>query len=270
MTNQDLGKLEIAAPGEWALKKILGPVFAEIGDDLKRLYVTGRDKLLEVSIRKIDDIDDGRVANLRVARDVLLSGPFAEGDVCAEYFGGALASSRSVDGVDDSCVPFVAVIKSLAASQLRLHYIVYSTLQRLLNRHQPRLNVGNSSEIHEASFYMTGVDIQFDHSIPYDVDLNILWQNGLLHSYEARIEQSGKMILPWIMVRPSTFGVMLYAAAHNRMDAWKDYAQSDFGSLEGIARPVCYATDLASLKSMTGLLPPEHNDDRERFEEGRN
>lgn len=194
MTDRDPGKLEIAAPGEWALRKILGPVFSEIGDDLKRLYVTGRDKLLEASIRKIDDIDDGRVANLRVARDVLLSGPFAEGDICAEYFGGVLASSRSVDGADDSCIPFVAVVKSLATSQLRLHYIVYSTLQRLLNHHQPHLNVGNSSEIHEASVYMTGIDIQFDHSIPYDVDLNVLWQKGLLHRYEAGIEKSGKMI----------------------------------------------------------------------------
>lgn len=95
MPNPDPGKIEMAAPVEWALRKILGPVFSEIGDDLKRLYMTGRDKLLEASIGKINDIDDGRVANLRVARDVLLSGPFAEGDVCAEYFGGVLASSRS-------------------------------------------------------------------------------------------------------------------------------------------------------------------------------
>ena len=81
-------------PFEWALQKVLGPTLDEIGEDFRRVYATGRERLVGAARRKIDDLEDGQVANRRVAMDVLVHGALASGDeVCAEYFGGLLAAS---------------------------------------------------------------------------------------------------------------------------------------------------------------------------------
>lgn len=85
----------------WAGKKLLGPTFDTIGDDLQKLYAAGRDRIIGRAAAKVDDLDDGRRANLRVARDVLWNGAFSESEVCVEYYAGLLAASRSVDGLDD-------------------------------------------------------------------------------------------------------------------------------------------------------------------------
>ena len=60
-------------------------------------------------MNKLDIVgrDDGKQANLGVSRDVLWNGAFSTESICAEYFGGILASSRSEDGKDDSAIPFV-------------------------------------------------------------------------------------------------------------------------------------------------------------------
>ena len=119
-------------PGEWALKRLLGPTFDLIGQDLSRLYAKGRDRIVRAAKRKTPDLDDGKAANLRVARDVLWNGAFADDEVCAEYFGGLLAGSRSEDGKDDRGLPFVDIVRSLSSSQLRLHYVLCHALSNVL------------------------------------------------------------------------------------------------------------------------------------------
>ena len=42
-------EISLAIPGEWVLKKLLGPEFGEIGDDLKSLYAAGRDKIVNAA-----------------------------------------------------------------------------------------------------------------------------------------------------------------------------------------------------------------------------
>jgi hypothetical protein len=107
-------KIAIAVPGEWALQKVFGPALTEMGEDLKKLYAKGRDKLISAAFWKVRNPDDGKQANIRVTRDVLWNGAFTEDEVCAEYFGGILASSRSEDGKDDDAIQFVDAIKSLS------------------------------------------------------------------------------------------------------------------------------------------------------------
>lgn len=152
----------IALPGEWAVKKLLGPVLSEIGDDIKRLYAAGRDRILTTAINKIDDIDDGKTPNLRVTRDVLWNGAFSEDKVCAEYFGGILASSRTDDGKDDSSIQFVDVIKSLSAKQLRLHYVAYYALNKLLIQKERDINVGQGTEIQSVEIWMESLELASD------------------------------------------------------------------------------------------------------------
>jgi hypothetical protein len=66
-----------------------------------------------------------------VARDVLWNGALTNDEVCAEYFGGILASSRSEDGSDDGVIYYVDVIKSLSSKQLKLHYVIYNSFNKL-------------------------------------------------------------------------------------------------------------------------------------------
>src|SRR5437870_5762225 len=94
-------------PFEWAVKKVLGPVLQEFGDDIKKLYAKGRDSILNAAYKKITNPDDGKRANLRVAHDVFSNGVFTDDEVCAEYFGGILATSRSDEGKDDAAIQFV-------------------------------------------------------------------------------------------------------------------------------------------------------------------
>ena len=58
-------EIAFAVPGEWAVKKVFGPALTEIGEDLKKLYARGRDKLIAAAYRKVRNPDDGKQANLR-------------------------------------------------------------------------------------------------------------------------------------------------------------------------------------------------------------
>ena len=114
--------------GEWALEKAFGPVLTEIGEDLKRLYAVGRDKILIAGYKKIKNKEDGRKANLRVAQDVFWNGAFTDDEICAEYFGGILAASRSEDGKDDSAIEICErhQINVIATIAITLLYILWS------------------------------------------------------------------------------------------------------------------------------------------------
>ncbi len=111
--------------------KLLGKTAETISDDIANLYKVGRDKIFATAVRKTANMNDGKIANLRVARDVFFNGSFTDEAICAEYFGGILASSRSVDGKDDIGVFYTDIIKSLSSSQLKLHYIIYHSLNKL-------------------------------------------------------------------------------------------------------------------------------------------
>ena len=246
MTDSPEKGIAIALPGEWAIRKLLGPVFSEIGDDIKRLYAAGRDRILTNAFNKIDNIDDGKTPNLRVTRDVLWNGAFSEDAICAEYFGGVLASSRTDDGNDDSSIQFVDAIKSLSAKQLRLHYVAYYALNKLLIQKMRHINVGQGSEIQKVEIWMASVELASVHDINIDTDPNALWRHGLLHEYKiASVDLDGKT-LPYTMVKPTTFGVMLYAAAHNNIKQWRNFCTVDLGSFDGTIPPDAYATDLSS------------------------
>ena len=51
------------------------------------------------------------------------------------------------------------------------------------------------------------------------------------------------------MVKPTTFGVLLYATAHNKMDHWRTFPKFDFGDFEDVSPPKIYANNLEELKN---------------------
>jgi len=252
-------KLSIALPGEWALQKAFGPVLTEVGEDLKKLYAKGRDRLVSVAYRKIPNPDDGKQANLRVTRDVLWNGSFTEDEVCAEYFGGILASSRSDTGKDDDAIQFVDVIKSLSARQLHLHYVIYNCLNKLLVADGQPVNVAMGTQLGPKQVWFSVEELLVDLKLRFDTDLNILHRQGLLYQYRYDYHKLGKTRgFSYVSANPTTFGVLLYAAAHNKLDQWHSFPQEDFGNFPNIMLPTDYAATLDDLLKKVGLLetPP--------------
>ena len=137
----------VIAAGGYVGTKLFGSALASMGDDINKLYAKGRDKIVEMAIKKVGNPDDGKKVNLRSARDVLWNGAIADDEVCTEYFGGMLAAARSEDGKDDAVVNYVDTIKAMSARQLELHYVIYKAWQSLLISAPTAINVGQGSEV---------------------------------------------------------------------------------------------------------------------------
>ena len=244
----------IALPGEWALRKVLGPTLEEFGEDLKALYSKGRDNIIAAASRKIKNSEDGKRANLRVARDVLWNGAFTDDEMCAEYFGGVLAASRSEDGTDDDAIQFVDVIKSMSSSQLRLHYIIYNRLNHNFVSTRRKINVGQGSEIQRCEIWFSTVEMEEHLRLRLDRDPNVLHRMGLLWQYKTDNFVKNNRTMPYFMVSPTVFGVLLYAAVHNKLGEWRAFNSIDFGELDGLKTPKYASETKEGLAIAAGLI----------------
>jgi len=231
-------------PGEWAVKKLLGPTLDTMGGDLDKLYSIGRDKILSVGIRK-SNIGDDKKANLRVARDVFWNGSFTDEAICAEYFGGILASSRSIDGKDDAGIFYADIIKSLSSSQLRLHYTIYRSFNKLwleMPEDKQRPNTGMMAETGKYNIWFSTFELQ-QMGIDIDKDLIALYNKGLVGSgYEAlghKLNENTEV--QYTKVGPTTLGIQLYAVAHNKLKNWRKLPLEDFGDFPDISAPMFFA-----------------------------
>ena len=248
-------KVAIALPGEWALQKAFGPVLTEIGEDLKRLYAAGRDRILTIAVKKIANLDDGRRANLRVTRDVLWNGAFTDDEVCAEYFGGLLAASRSIDGKDDGAIPFVDVIKSLSAKQLHLHYATYNCLNKLLLQHKGGVNIGLGSELRQIKVWFASSELAEKLGLGIETDFTVLHRQGLVGDWRTEYVSLAHDGLYCSSVCPTTFGVLLYAAANNQLAAWESFDSQSLGDFENVLLPLAFASSCEALCAKEEVAP---------------
>lgn len=241
-------------------KKLLGKTMDIVNEDISKLYVAGRDKIIEKAVQKVNNINDGKQANLRVTRDVFWNGSFTDEAICAEYFGGILASSRSDDGKDDNGIHYTDVIKSLSSKQLMLHYIIYNSLNRLFVNKEKKINVGMSTVLHQESVWFSALELIDFLELKVDTDLNVLYKQGLLHEYETNQHKlnNGK-IFPYVMAKPTTFGILLYAIVHNKFEIWEQFSLKDFGDFHEINLPVNYAGSLDKLLEITGIKKMKKN-----------
>ncbi len=238
---EPLTTLATTGTGLAIANKLLGKTAETISDDLAKLYKTGRDKIVSVAVRKTPNMEDGKIANLRVARDVFFNGSFTDEAICAEYFGGILASSRSVDGKDDAGVFYTDIIKSLSSSQLKLHYIIYYILNKLwleMPKEKTRPNAGMGTETGQYNIWFSTIELQ-NLGVDVEKDLIALHSKELIgSSYEAlghKLED-GKEV-PYTKVGPTTLGIQLYAVAHNKLPVWRNLPLEDFGVFPDIKTP---------------------------------
>lgn len=245
--SDDSKNISISLPGEWILQKTLGPVLLEIGDDLKHLYAKGRDRIIEKAYKKIENPEDNKSASLRIAHDVLTNGAFTNDEICAEYFGGVLASSRSDDDGNDDAIQLLNTIKSLSSKQLYLHYIIYNSLNKLLTSEEEPINVGQSDQIQRKRIWFNLEELN-QLKIKHDTDLNILHRLGLVESYQTNIHTITNMhLFPYACVSPTTYGVLLYSVAHNALHKWRLFSKEFFPDFDGVTLPHKYAFSLDKL-----------------------
>lgn len=238
MTDQEKD-VALSLPGEWALKKLLGPVFDDVGVDLGKLYAAGRDRIVGAATRKTKNIDDGKRANLRIARDIFNNGAFSDSEISAEYFGGLLASARSEDGKDDGSIYYLEIIKSMSSAQMKLHYLMYAALNEHARRspEMKKINVGLEQEVRNLKVHFKIEDI-IDLGIAYDRDPEVLYRLGIASEYRYETFERGQGgLVGSIQLAASTLGIQLFAVAFNKIAEWKSFTRQEFDRIDGLVIP---------------------------------
>jgi hypothetical protein len=118
------------------LERLLGGSLDILGDELTKLtgrgvkYLKQRRQFARIlrSLRDKSRPDDEAPVNPRALKDAIESGILSSDELVAEYYGGLLASSRALESKDDTSAFYSALVKALAAEQLRGHWILYSVL----------------------------------------------------------------------------------------------------------------------------------------------
>ena len=252
MPGEEIVVTTAIAVGGYVGTKLFGTALATMGDDINKLYAKGRDKIVEVATKKVENPEDGKKVNIRAARDVLWNGAITDDEVCAEYFGGMLAAARSEDGKDDGVVHYVDTIKAMSSRQLELHYVIYKAWQTILNQSGKALNVGQSSEVQAAHIFIAGLELS-KRQLPYDRDLTVLHRLGLLFQFKYDNHFVGDKHMPYVDVTPTTFGVMLFAIAHNKIETWRNFCIETYESTAGIHPLGFFTESLEELCNVAGL-----------------
>lgn len=213
--------------------KLLGKTADKISVDLAQLYERGRDSIIEAAARKTN-IESSGIANMRVAREALMNGSFTDSAICAEYFGGAIASARSIDGKDDTGISFLSIISGLSSNQLLLHYLIYSSLRKSTFETQQQINVANLADLKTMVLVLDLEEVQDKFAINYETDIIALYQRGLItEKYNAGSRSSfwldnklsdQEKFQTLIAVQPTTLGVQLFMQAHGQLSGWRDYS----------------------------------------------
>ncbi|EGU35691.1 hypothetical protein VIBRN418_02107 [Vibrio sp. N418] len=233
---------KLASPvNEKLQNKLLGPLCDEIGTDFLTLYQLAKAKLLMKAANKSPSYEnDHKKANPRVAVDVIMNGSLTSSEICAEYFGGALASSRTNDGENDDALHYVSIIKTLSSRQLKLHYIIYNAFNKHLVRNNKDFNIHVSGEMKNNNIIFLYTELFTTLGFDFNESLNILYKEGLIQSWESRIEIDTN--LNHVKVIPTLTGLALYCVAHNKLNNIESFKKIEFGDFEEITLP-SYSTD---------------------------
>jgi len=246
------------AAASWSGAKLLGATFENMGKDLNQLYQKGKDKIIANATKKTPNIDDGGQTNLRVTRDVFWNGSFADESICAEYFGGILAASRSIDGKNDAGIFYLDIIKSLSSGQLKMHYLIYRMLNKLLisNEQKKSLNPAQEAELGtEKLFFVFSQNLlkQFAQEDVVAI-LHGLSAKNIIHSFQTKTHESENKqpLFYYAEISPKSLGIQLFAMANNKFSNWYQFSTHDFGDFDEINLPEYFAQSKENLLAKTG------------------
>ena len=172
----------------------------------------------------------------RVLKEIIENGSFCEDEVCTEYYGGILASSRSGISRDDRAIVMLDIIKSLSTYQIRTHYVVYQILRTIFL--DTSLNVCTDSsdftiyipvEIYEEAISLEEGEILSSivtHSIVGLVNKGLLAQDYQFGSKEflrSRYPKHKKIITSeGLILTPTVIGAQLFIWANGFSNKTED------------------------------------------------
>ena len=247
MATEDIIVTGGVATAAYVAQQLFGKTLAEMGDDLNKIYKANRDKILSNAAKKVTDPNDGAKPNLRVARDVIWNGAVTDDEVCAEYFGGLLAASRS---------DYVDCIKALSSKQLHLHFVIYNSLHKMLVEVGSPIKPGMQDELSQKQVWFSTNELM-RLGLNLVIDMNVLHRQGLVSSYAMNQHVVGIKALPYSQASPTTFGVLLYAAALNYLTSWHQFGNAGFAPIAAeIPLPTLIAPNVDALCKLVGLVDP--------------
>jgi hypothetical protein len=128
--------------------KIVGPTADYVGGGVKNLVerqVENVERVFSKAAARLGEegLERPGVVPPRVLKEVIEGASFCEDELGAEYFGGILAGAKSENGRDDRGASLAALAGRLSSYQLRCHYLMYATAQRLLKGSGRRLGFSN-------------------------------------------------------------------------------------------------------------------------------
>jgi hypothetical protein len=98
------------------------------------------------------------------------------------------------------------------------------------------------------------------------IDLNVLHRQGLVSAYATMNHIVGDKTLPYTKAQPTTFGVLLFAAALNSLPTWSQFGHCAFIGSKEIRVPAIFASSLAELSALVGLTKEPMPQDGESSE----
>jgi hypothetical protein len=156
----DVSEAVGAVSATWAGRKIIGPTLDKMGDQLKERYSTFSEKnLLQIvnrAERKLgSSVSDPGEIPPRVLIRVLDEGAWCESPIMAEYFGGILAASRSIDEGDDRGSSWAGFVSRLATFDVYMHYLIYDAFRDLyLGRSDLNLGLDTDRTTEKTGIYI--------------------------------------------------------------------------------------------------------------------
>lgn len=147
-----------AVTGTWAGKKVVGPTLEMYGKKLADLNERQLNRLGKIINNAVKKSDSNGVVPERVMNKALLEAVSSDNPLIIEYWGGVLASSMSESEVDDRGTYWASEVATLSTFQLRLHYIVYFSLSRLLKNDLP-VSLGLESDRSKLKVYISASEL---------------------------------------------------------------------------------------------------------------
>jgi len=119
------------------IEKLLGPTAEYLGDGLRswtEKRVINTQRIFTQATKLLGGrIESPGAVPPKVLKGILDDGSYCDDQLSAEYFGGVLASSRTVVSRDDRGSAFIALLSRLTTYQIRTHFIFYSIVKSLFS-----------------------------------------------------------------------------------------------------------------------------------------
>lgn len=227
------------------VKKLLGPTADFLGAELAaytRRRFSSAEKIIEIAAQYVDSEPDGKSVSSRVLLAAIEEGSKVESEIAQKYFGGVLASSRAIDGNDDSAIIFTSILAGMSSSQIKLHYTLYSGFRKLwlgsthnLGQDQVRsrlhtvLPYGELAKVLGPNFLAQLENGMFGL---YRIGLSGNFGYGEMMENEMRVSEQ------YLHFEPTVLGCNLFLAANGQAAP----------TSSGILDPVILIKDLASLR----------------------